>query len=518
MKKNTLLAISALFACLALSCATNSSDDPIEEETCTPGCANGVLTKCTNGQKSTETCTNGCNSEGTACKDDASETCTPGCANGVLTKCTNGQKSTETCTNGCNDDNTACKDNASVPLCTPRCDGNNLIVCHGSEESSTPCPKGCDSSVPKCIEDACTPSCKNGVYDNCSGTTVECPNGCNEAGTNCQMGGGEGCEYATKCDGNMLKTCDSVFGELTFNCDNYSSKCSTIDGISDCRETCSQANETKTKCNQGTMTGSSVFEYACTKATDDQLYWNRNDQSETACNSGESCNAAFTACELAQTCSYGTTPASCVNNVATTCIASDTIQTSDCTAHGKVCSVISSTVAECMDPDLATCTNAGSTIQKCGISESTMTDVTITYTCKQDADGTLRYLDGVNELCAHGCDPTTGKCKVVKEDEENQPCSVSTYVEHCTQNYAIYCLNSTGKTTALDCKTDTCLEVYNSYYTDIPYVDCFNARLKCTNEGEKATLTDPETHKDYLAECSKTKDGQLYYAEIGSAD
>ena len=143
-----------------------------------------------------------------------------------------------------------------------------------------------------------------------------------------------------------------------------------------------------------------------------------------------------------------------------------------------------------------------------------MTDVTITYTCKQDADGNLRYLDGVNELCAHGCDAATGKCKVVKEDEENQPCSVDSYAEHCTGNYAIYCLNSNGKTSAMDCEHMTCLEVYNSQHTTTPYVDCFDASLKCTTEGETTTLTDRDTHKDYLAECSKTKDGQLYYAEI----
>ena len=530
MKNNNILAISAILSCFAFACADSGGGI---EESCTPGCKDGILTACDGNKAMTTPCQYGCDASNKLCKEPGGinspdvVACTSGCKDGVLTICSNNVPAKKQCSNGCNDKGTDCKDNASVELCTPGCEDGILTTCYGSTPSKSPCTKGCKDDN-SCKDNECTPSCKDKILARCDGTAIECPNGCNTAGDDCQLGGGEGCEYATKCgDNNTLLTCDSLLGNHTYNCADYEQQCTVIDGVADCRSLCATVGEKMTKCDQGTMTGSYTLEYNCEKATDGKLYWKRDDKTEKACESGQSCDAGHTKCVDAQTCEYQKTEASCQNNTAVTCIASGTIQSADCTSHGKTCVRTSSTVAECVDKELASCSKAGETKKVCGVGETTMTDVSTTYTCKKDADGNLRYLDGTNELCGNaGCEASTGECK--KEDGEvGTDCTVSAFKQRCSANsagvgLAIYCSEKTNKVDSMACSDpgESCHVMHtttpgNVADSDGNIADCFKSGKKCSTKGE--TKTESDNDFVYTIECAEAEDGSLFWVDVNYA-
>lgn len=525
MKNYTVFVISAILASFAFACAdTGNGANETQDETCKPGCKNGVLTACDDNKATKTTCPYGCDAATNLCKEPGSSvTCTPGCVDNILTTCSGNNPAKKTCSNGCNDAGTECKDNASVDLCTPGCKKGVLTTCYASTPVETPCSNGCSEDGNGCKDNVCTPSCKDKVLVKCDGSAIECPNGCNAKGDDCQIAGGEGCSYSTKCEGNVFWGCLSGF-ESHYDCADYNGVCTTIGDKSDCRSACTKAGEKMTKCDQGTMTGSYTMEYQCAKAADGKLYWDRDDSTEKPCETGQSCNAEHTACVDAQSCNYQSTEAACQGNVAVTCIASGTIQTSDCTSHGKTCVRTSSFVAECVDKELASCSKAGETKHVCGLGETTMTDVSITYTCKKDADGNLRYLDGTNELCGNaGCDNSTGECK--KETAEvGTDCTKSSFMQQCGVSpngygLALYCSEKTSKVDAMDCSGAG--EVCHVMHTTTPgnmadsagnVADCFTSANKCTNKGE--TKVEQYENYNYTVECAEAEDGSLYWVDV----
>ncbi|GEM_PF-5461255 len=537
MKKYFPFALSAVFACLAVACAdaggsdnmNDDTDKPSKTDTCTPGCKNNILTACDGNEKLTTPCPYGCDESGDSCKQPDSQqpgpTCTSGCEDGILTTCSDNVPTKEKCSNGCNNAGTACKDDEKVELCTPGCKNGKMTSCYGSTPEVVSCSDGCKEDGSACIVvDTCKDTCTAGTLTKCDGTVHACPNGCNEAGNDCQVGGGEGCSYATKCEGNVFWGCLSGF-ESHYDCADYKQVCTTVDGESNCREACTQEGQKTKKCI-GYTTGASTYEYTCTRASDGKLYWNQNPKSANACETGLSCNADYTACETAQSCSYGTTQAACEGNVALACIPSNIINNSNCTDHGQTCVRPTQTTAECIDNTLASCSKAGDKTYRCGIGETTMSDVSIAYTCKKDADGILRYLDGTNELCGNsGCDSKTGLCK--KEDAEvGKTCTVGTFNQRCSiseEGYglAVYCSDTSNTVDTMACNEsgEFCLLIHTTTPGNVPdsagnVADCYKntAEYKCSNKGETKTVTDDINKLTF--ECAESSDGTLYWVEV----
>ncbi len=515
MKKSCLFVMASV-ACLVCACAEEKAEVRVENEPCVDRCEDNVMKYC-NGSKSD--CSFGCNAEGNGCATQASS-CTPGCKNGIFTKCKGGAAEIVNCPTGqCNAAGTACGEQQS-DVCKPSCSNNVATVCNGGVASTQQCTYGCRGSA-CATSPKCTPSCKDGVATLCDGdvpTTKECPNGCNATNDGCLIGGGGECEQATKCNGNVLTVCDVSAGfkrEFSYNCADYRQECTTVNGIDDCRDTCTTPGETKKQCNQGSFSGSYTLDYVCTQGADGRNYWLRNDASEKPCNSGEACNATFTACALSESCNPASYQASCTDNIAKTCNTFETVQYANCTLQGKTCVKTTSTTAECIDNDMS-CTSIGAKKTKCGISESTKQPVSVVYTCTLDNAGNMYYLNPKNEACGnYGCEESTGKCVTI-DNEEGQKCDPNTYYQHCNSTRAIYCAKTTNQVAALECNDPTdpgyeCLTVHNSKY-DV-YVDCFSAEKdSCTNEGsvrQSQGDTGVFTH-----ECSRASDGNLYWAEI----
>ncbi len=520
MKKFRLFVTISLLSCMLMACSEENSNQSNHsgDVECKDRCEDSVMHYC-NGTESQ--CSYGCNTTGTACNKPVS--CKAGCSDGVLTTCNGSVASTQNCPSGaCNSAGTDCE--APSGGCVPGCKFGQLTTCTGGVATTQNCPsRTCNMAGTDCApENTCTPSCRDGVATVCNGGVAsqeQCTSrACNAQQTGCQIGGGGTCESPTKCSGNILHVCDVVAGfqrEFDFNCANYDQTCSSINGVADCRNTCTNAGDIKVECNRGGETGSYTMNYVCTKADDNNLYWLRDETSQKSCNAGYSCNDAFTACVPAEECNPSTYPASCTNNVAKSCSAFQIVQTANCTRLGKACAKQSSTKAECVDVDMK-CTTPGSTKRKCGVSdEVNLRPVSTVYTCKADAEGNLYYLDGHNEACGiYGCDESTGNCITI-DNEENQPCNPDTYLDHCNGSRAIYCSQS-RKVTALECNEPNepgfvCLTVQNSAHN--AYANCFlPERDSCTKVGEQRFAQNG--YGVYTDECSLASDGNLYWAEI----
>lgn len=522
----------ASVACLVCACAEEKAEVRVENEPCVDRCEDNVMKYC-NGSKSD--CSFGCNAEGNGCATQASS-CTPGCKNGIFTKCKGGAAEIVNCPTGqCNAAGTACGEQQS-DVCKPSCSNNVATVCNGGVASTQQCTYGCRGSA-CATSPKCTPSCKDGVATLCDGdvpTTKQCPNGCNATNDGCLIGGGGECEQATKCNGNILHVCDVAAGftrEFDYNCADYQQTCTTVDSVDDCRNTCTTAGDTKKQCNQGTFTGSYTINYVCKKGSDNTLYWDRDNNSEKPCNSGEACNSDFTECATAETCQISNYIAQCDNGIAKTCTESGTIQLANCTLKGQTCAEVSNSSAICVDNDMV-CTTPGTKKYKCGVNnEIEQKPVSIPHTCKDTNDGKKFYLDdGAREACGnYGCDNTTGLC-IFESSEEGKSCTTS-YKQHCetTQNgyeLALYCSKedalSSSRVMSVKCTDpgEFCMVVQttqsgNMSDSDGNVADCFTTSSNCT-QGETKTTSD-STHT-YLMECGLGSDGRLYWVDVNYTD
>ena len=528
MKKHLIFVLVSFISCAAIACSESSgSDDNGGNGSCSPKCKNGTKVNC---DLTKVECQYGCNAEGTDCAKSAANTCTPGCVDGVATKCNGSVKTTVQCySNQCNAEGTDCLVETSE--CRERCEGGVKFTCQNGLESRTTCSnKKCNQAGTDCAanENTCTPSCEikggRAIATLCDGgvpTTKTCPNGCNATNTDCQIGGGGDCEFATKCVGDVLHTCDEFYGELEYSCTSMGQKCSTVDGIDFCREPCSTSGETKTKCNSNSN-GSYTVENVCTKGADGNYYFDGLSAPMTPCNSGEACNSTFTACEPSESCNPDTYQAKCSSgliSIASVCSPSKIVVNTDCSAKGQTCVQTTSKMAMCVDYDMS-CTELGSKKYKCGINnEIEQKPISTVYTCKTDTNGGKYYLDGVNEQCGnYGCDTSTGKCVVI-DAEEGASCNPSDYDGHCNGSKAIYCSTSKNAVVALECDDPNdpgyvCLTASTS--ANGKYVDCFSAKEKCTEEG--ANKETKNTYGKYTFECARASDGNLYWVEIGFTD
>ena len=241
------------YGCDGNNCASAKCSDFGYDSSCTPGCSNSVKTTCTTRtpvsgltcyEKSTETCTNGC--EGSTCKGKKTcsdysyaSSCTASCSNNVKTTCTTRnpetgltcyEKSTETCTYGCSGNNCAaakCSDFGYDSSCTPSCSNTTCttkkpvsgLTCY--EKNTETCTYGCSGTscaAATCsyysLDSSCTPGCSNSIKTTC---TTKNPGG----GLTCYEKKTETCTYG--CSGN--------------NC--AAAKCSDFGYDSSCTPSCS---------------------------------------------------------------------------------------------------------------------------------------------------------------------------------------------------------------------------------------------------------------------------------------
>ena len=530
MKKSRLFVTISLLSCLLMACSEENSNQSNHsgDVECKDRCEDSVMHYC-NGTESQ--CSYGCNTTGTAC--DKPVSCKEGCSNGVLTTCNGSVASTQNCPSGaCNSEGTDCE--APSGGCVTGCKFGQLTTCTGGVATTQNCPsRACNMAGTDCApENTCTPSCRDGVATVCNGGVAsqeQCSSGtCNPAGTDCQTGGGGDCEFATKCDGDMLKTCDSFHGKITYSCTSMAQTCSTVDGNDFCRETCTQADAgtVKTKCNSNSN-GSYTVDYVCTKGADGNYYWDGFSSPTKPCNSGEACNATFTACVVAEPCTPSSYQAKCDNNITSMCSQSNIVEHANCTASGQICVQTSSKEAICVDSDMA-CTTLGTKKYKCDINNVLeQRPVSVAYTCKNDANNNKYYLDGVKEACGNaGCDPNTGLC-IFESSEEGKECT-SAYAQHCETSdkgyqLAIYCgkennyANSTVQAMPCSDSGEFCMVVKTTASGNMAdsngnVAECFKANSKCAEKGKLKTETYSGT--TYTMECGEGEDGNLYWVDV----
>jgi hypothetical protein len=192
----------------AMECAAKpdvgeTPDPKPEDKVCTDGdvqCADGVLKKCEDNAWAESDCPNGCNEEGTACKDGQPEP--PGpidqkecegdavvCEDGIKKTCSDGTWKTENCEYGCHENGVDCAE----PACEAGkllCADDQLKKCNGTEwVLEMPCDKGCKSN------EACAAVCREGeivcdgdmlkTCQNDAWSEKKCDSGCDESTKKC---------------------------------------------------------------------------------------------------------------------------------------------------------------------------------------------------------------------------------------------------------------------------------------------------------------------------------------------
>lgn len=291
--------------CNGNSCTVKTCETGGYVSSCTENCSENVSISCKpvdyDGlicyEKTVETCTQGCASDGLTCNKKSCsdggyvDSCGKGCKNNILTTCTFQQyyglscysRHTENCAQGCTDDGLdcnrrICEDGGYTSTCVEGCSDNTQVNCTKVdyfgltcyEKKLTTCEQGCAEDGLICdakscaaggYVDSCRNGCQNGTYTECKEVeyfgktcyekqTKTCKQGCTPDNMKCNvktcLDGGYIERCVAGCSGTSKTICNEVqyYGLTCYDrqVENCAQGCSP-DGKTCISKTCSDFSD-----------------------------------------------------------------------------------------------------------------------------------------------------------------------------------------------------------------------------------------------------------------------------------
>ena len=248
MKKIAILisAILSFSACSEESVTPQSTTQDPDASSCNEGyrrCKDNFVQSCESGEwKNTDACPYGCDTKKIACLPESGEIPDPPdskCQNGdiqckddTLSTCQDGEWLSKNCEFGC-----AASANACAECRDNRCIGDEKSICEDGfwVQTIVPCPNGCNEAGTDCAPPKdCTEGqmlCSDKQLKQCTGNTwstvKECPDGCNAEQTDCMIK--ECTDGDSICaDGNVKNCMDSTWSSpapCPYGCDEAGKVC-----------------------------------------------------------------------------------------------------------------------------------------------------------------------------------------------------------------------------------------------------------------------------------------------------
>ncbi len=239
---------------------------------------------------------------------------------------------------------------------------------------------------------------------------------CNADYSACEGGGEQtGCDYETKCDGNVLYECMdlSILGmgvyEDSYDCSEDGMACSVVGGVANCRETCSAASEPKKSCDIDDYYGNEVsLSSACVKGDDNKYYVEVSSTDCSAdCVAGE-CRVLDpkdgTECSEADV-DY------CNGDVLMTCFWGIVWMATSCSyEYGSdyTCVAGANGVPDCMV--LCSAADVGNKMVECSYDDYSSVSIESTYVCSKVSDTVYAYTYESEKYCNAACVADGSSC------------------------------------------------------------------------------------------------------------